>query len=121
MRWAPSGARLFRAHFRAHVGEPESIELTFASASKTSFSASSLRKHHTGGPYILWLDKGRSPGKDAGLSGRVLGSGKEVNVASLALHLQPSILVNGRQHLRNDTKRNKGRRRIQVLSVLLEE
>ncbi len=104
MRWVPSGARLFFAH----VGEPEGIELAFASASKASFSPSSLRKHHRDGPCILWLDEGRSPEKDTGLSGRVLGSGKEVNVAGLALQLKLNTLVNARQRLGNDAKGTKG-------------
>ena len=70
--------RFYQSLFRAHLREPEGIEPTFASAFKTSLSASSLRKHYTSNPYILWLDKGRSPFRDSGLSGRVLGSCKEV-------------------------------------------
>jgi hypothetical protein len=45
---------------------------------------------------------------DPGLSGRVLGSCKEVNVADLALQWKRNTLVNGRQRLGNDTKNRGG-------------
>ena len=65
----------------------------------------------------MWLDNDRGPEKDPGLSGRVLGSRKEVNVADLALQSKRNTLVNGRQRLGNDRKRTKCRRRIRALSV----
>ena len=69
----------------------------------------------------MWLDEGQCPFRDTGPNGRVLGSGKEVNVANLALHSMLSTMVNGERRLAIDSKRTNGRHRIRAQYALSKE